>query len=73
MRPSPLALVWGGLILRLGLVTALLVLSLQRGIVPGLLAFAGLCLARWGSVIWLGARQHSACRLRLTERMNGQE
>jgi hypothetical protein len=31
-----------------------LIAALQRGIVPGLLAFAGLWLARWGMVYWLG-------------------
>ena len=55
MRLSPLALVWGVLILRLALVAALLILGLRRGIIPGLLAFAGLWLARWGTVIWSGA------------------
>jgi hypothetical protein len=54
-RRSALALVWGGFILRQAAVAALLTLGLKRGIIPGLLAFAGMCLARWGSVIWFGA------------------
>ena len=55
MRLRPLALVWSGVILRLALVAALLILGLKQGIIPGLLAFAGLWLARWGTAIWFGA------------------
>jgi hypothetical protein len=55
MPRRALALVWGGLILRLALVTALLIPGLRRSIVSGLLAFAGLWLARWATVIWFGA------------------
>lgn len=55
MRLRPLALVWGGLILRLALVAALLIVGLRGGIIPGLLAFAGLWFARWGTTIWFGA------------------
>lgn len=55
MRLSPLALAWGGLSVRLALVTALLIIGLRRGIIPGLLAFTGLWLARWGTAIWFGA------------------
>lgn len=47
-----LGLVWGGLALRWGLVAALLIIALQRGVVAGLLAFVGLSLARWVMVIW---------------------
>ena len=36
-----------GFLLRLALATGLLVVVFQHGIVPGLLAFAGLWLARW--------------------------
>ncbi|MDY6875350.1 MAG: hypothetical protein SWK90_03980 [Chloroflexota bacterium] len=42
--------VLGGTLLRLGLATVLLIAALQHGIVPALLAFAGLWLARWGIV-----------------------
>jgi hypothetical protein len=59
MDLGPLTLVWGGLILRLGLVAALLILGLRQGIMPGLLAFAGLWLARWGTTIWFGALRPS--------------
>jgi hypothetical protein len=59
MRPSPLTLVWGALSLRLALVAAVLILGLRRGIIPGLLAFAGLWLARWGTAIWFGALRRS--------------
>jgi hypothetical protein len=45
-------LVLGGMILRWSLSAGLLVAALQHGIVPGLLAFAGLLLARWGMVYW---------------------
>jgi hypothetical protein len=55
VRLAPLALVWGGLILRLALVAAVLTLGLRRGVIPGLLAFAGLWLARWGIAIYFGA------------------
>jgi hypothetical protein len=55
MRLRPLALVWGGLILRLAVVAALLIIGLRGGIISGLLAFAGLWLARWGTTIWFGA------------------
>ena len=40
-------LVAAGSLLRLGLATALLVFAAQYGIASGLLAFAGLWLARW--------------------------
>ncbi|MGD2145975.1 MAG: hypothetical protein PVH41_04720 [Anaerolineae bacterium] len=53
MRVNPLSLAWGGFILRLALVTGLLSLGLSRGALPGLLAFAGLWLARWTTTIWL--------------------
>jgi len=41
-----------GAMLRLGLAAGLLIAALQRGVVPALLAFAGLWLARWGVVYW---------------------
>ncbi len=46
------AVAWmlAGVLLRLGLAAGLLSAALQRGVVPGLLAFAGLWLARWGMV-----------------------
>ncbi|MDY7040168.1 MAG: hypothetical protein SVX38_04825 [Chloroflexota bacterium] len=49
--------VWGGALLRWVAVAGLLIVALQRGILPGLLAFAGLWLARWGMMCWLGLRQ----------------
>jgi hypothetical protein len=61
----PRALVWGGLSLRLALVAAVLILALRRGIIPGLLTFAGLWLARWSTAIWFAAlRPSDAQRLR---------
>lgn len=55
-----LAWVLGGLMLRWGLAASLLITALQRGIVPGLLAFAGLWLARWGLVCWLALAHKSS-------------
>jgi len=37
-------------LLRWGLAAGLLIAALQRGIVPGLMAFAGLWLARWVTI-----------------------
>ncbi|MEA3345876.1 MAG: hypothetical protein U9Q78_06500 [Chloroflexota bacterium] len=51
---TAVALVLAGAILRWGLAAGLLIAALQRGIGPGLLAFAGLWLARSGVVWWLG-------------------
>ena len=48
------AWVLGSTLLRWGLAAGLLIAALQHGILPGLLAFAGLWLARWGMVCWLG-------------------
>jgi len=50
------AMAWilGGVLLRWGLAAGLLIAALQRGILPGLLAFAGLWLAHWG-IVW---REH---------------
>ncbi|MGD8245346.1 MAG: hypothetical protein PVG25_06775 [Anaerolineae bacterium] len=56
MPAGALALLWSGLLLRLVLVTALLVLGLEHGIGPGLLAFVGLWLARWATAIRHAAR-----------------
>lgn len=42
----------GGILFRLGLSGGLLVVALRQGIVPGLLAFAGMLVARWVWVIW---------------------
>ncbi len=53
MEASPLLLTLGGMALRLTLVAALLIAGLTRGIRPGLLAFAGLWLARSATVIWV--------------------
>ena len=52
------AVAWalGGAMLRWSLAAGLLMTALQRGVVPGLLAFAGLWLARWGIVCWLNLR-----------------
>lgn len=47
---SAVFLAMGGIMLRWGLATVLLIAALQHGIVSGLLAFAGLWLARWGMV-----------------------
>jgi hypothetical protein len=51
LRSGPLALgvplVAAGFVLRLGGAAALLVLASRQGLAPGLLAFAGLWLARW--------------------------
>ncbi len=52
-----LTLTVGGMLLRLGLVTGLLIAGLMQGIVPGLLAFAGLWITRWTIVLWFSARQ----------------
>jgi hypothetical protein len=41
-----------GAMLRWGLAAAVLIAALQQGIASGLLAFAGLQLARWGVVCW---------------------
>lgn len=56
------AITWtlGGAILRWGLAAGLLITALQRGIMPGLLAFAGLCLVRWGMTCWLALGQRSS-------------
>jgi len=54
LRPAApgraVAWVLGGALLRLGLAVGVLIAALQRGVLPGLLAFAGLWLARWGIV-----------------------
>ena len=56
------ALAWalGGAMLRWGLAVGLLITALQRGIVPGLVAFAGLWLTRWGMACWLALGQKSS-------------
>jgi hypothetical protein len=56
------AVAWalGGVMLRWGLAAGLLITALQRGIVPGLLAFAGLWLVRWGMACWLALGQKSS-------------
>lgn len=53
-----LVLVLGGMMVRLGFVAALLIAGLKQGIDAGLLAFAGLWVARWVIVIWSNARQN---------------
>jgi hypothetical protein len=55
MEGTPLLLTLGGMVLRLTLVAALLIAGLRQGILPGLLAFAGLWLARSGTVVWFQA------------------
>lgn len=55
MQGSALSLILGGLALRLALVAVLLIAGLKHGIVPGLLAFGGLWLARSAAVIWIQA------------------
>ena len=52
-----------GSLLRLGLVTALLILASQHGLMSGLLAFAGLWLTRW-IVILVTASPHLLVKLR---------
>ncbi len=44
------AWVLGSTLLRWGLAAGLLIAALQYGILPALLAFAGLWLARWGTI-----------------------
>jgi hypothetical protein len=70
VRLRPRTIIWGGLVLRFALVAAVLILGLRRGIIPGLLAFAGLWLARWGSVIWLSTLRTSQGQ-RLTASSDG--
>jgi hypothetical protein len=55
MGNSAVVLTLGGLGIRLALVVALLIGGLRQGIVPGLLAFAGLWITRLANVIWLHA------------------
>jgi hypothetical protein len=50
-----LLLAVGGMVVRLSLVASLLALAMSRGIVPGLLAFGGLWMARWATVLWINA------------------
>jgi hypothetical protein len=60
LRPgvSHRIVVWvlGGALLRWSLAAGLLAAALQHGIAPGLLAFFGLWLARWGTVGWASVR-----------------
>ena len=49
----------GGIVVRWGLDAGLLAVALQQGIVPGLLAFAGLWLSRRGVVFWVSVRHKS--------------
>lgn len=53
MPSSALALTLGGMGMRLIIVAALLIKGLERGIIPGLLAFGGLWVARSAAVIWV--------------------
>jgi hypothetical protein len=48
--PASIPLVALGFLLRLALSAGLLIIALQRGIAPGLLAFVGLWLSRWITV-----------------------
>jgi hypothetical protein len=50
------ALAMAGTLLRRSLVAGLLIAALRRGVTPGLLAFGGLWLARWGVVCCFNAR-----------------
>ena len=63
LRPTAprrtVAWVTGSALLRWSLVTGLLTYALQHGILPGLLAFAGLWLVRWAMVCWLECRPPS--------------
>lgn len=53
-------LVAAGFLLRMGLATALLIVASQHGIMPCLLSFAGLWLARWMVLfVTLSSRQVS--------------
>jgi hypothetical protein len=56
------AVVWalGGTMLRWGITASLLITALQRGIMLGLLAFAGLFLVRWSMTCWLALGQRSS-------------
>jgi len=49
------ALAMAGTLLRWSLVAGLLIAALRHGIAPGLLAFVGLWLARWGVVCWFNS------------------
>lgn len=51
---NAVAWVLAGALLRWTTTAGVLIAALERGILPGLLAFAGLWLARWGMVYWLG-------------------
>ena len=57
MRPGAprRAVAWAfwGAMLRLSLAAGLLIAALQQGIVPALLVFSGLWLARWAMACWL--------------------
>lgn len=49
-----LVLAVSGIFFRLGLIAGLLIVALDQGIVPGLLAFAGLWITRGGIVLFIG-------------------
>ncbi|MBS3783245.1 MAG: ATP synthase subunit I [Anaerolineae bacterium] len=53
MAGSPLKPTLGAMVARLALVAGLLIAALRNGILPGLLAFAGLWLTRSAAAIWL--------------------
>ncbi len=58
-QPSgALGSVVGGMLLRWGLVIGLLIaaLNVSTGIIPALLSFVGLWVARWGTTIWFHTR-----------------
>jgi hypothetical protein len=49
--------IMGGTAVRWGLIAGLLIVALHQGAVAGLLAFAGLWLSRWATVIWWHVRR----------------
>ena len=59
-----LSAVLGGFIWRTGLSVLLLVFALQRSATAGLLAFAGLWLARWTALLWVTGKGRDSKALR---------
>ena len=46
----------GGMVIRWLLAAIVLTMALQNGIIPGLVAFAGMLLARWAMLVYLTSR-----------------